>query len=82
LPIKEANRQRIMDAGGTIRQLTPEQRKVWVETMKPVWDKFEGDIGTGSDRRRTVCPTTQADYRLQLSRRARPAGPFSQSPEQ
>jgi C4-dicarboxylate-binding protein DctP len=23
----------------------PEQRKVWVETMKPVWTKFEGDIG-------------------------------------
>jgi len=44
---KEAmNRQRILDAGTTIRVLTPEQRKVWVETMKPVWTKFEGDIGT------------------------------------
>ena len=43
---KEAmNRQRILDAGSTIRVLTPEQRKVWVETMKPVWTKFEGDIG-------------------------------------
>lgn len=40
------NRQRILDAGSTIRVLTPEQRKAWVETMKPVWTKFEGDIGT------------------------------------
>ena len=39
------NRQNIIDAGGTIRELTPEQRKVWVDTMKPVWTKFEGDIG-------------------------------------
>ena len=43
---KEAkNRQNILDAGGTIRELTAEQRQVWVDTMKPVWDKFEGDIG-------------------------------------
>ncbi|GAB4512163.1 MAG: TRAP transporter solute-binding subunit DctP [Roseibium sp.] len=40
-----ANRQNILDAGSTIRELTPEQRKAWVDTMKPVWDKFEGDIG-------------------------------------
>ncbi|WP_113152907.1 DctP family TRAP transporter solute-binding subunit [Nitratireductor sp. OM-1] len=38
-------RQNILDAGGTIRELTPEQRAVWVETMKPVWTQFEGDIG-------------------------------------
>ncbi|MCW9040325.1 MAG: DctP family TRAP transporter solute-binding subunit [Rhodospirillales bacterium] len=43
---KEAmNRQNILKAGGTIRELTPAQRKVWVDTMKPVWDRFEGDIG-------------------------------------
>ena len=29
----------------TVRELTPEQRKAWVDTMKPVWAKFEGDIG-------------------------------------
>lgn len=39
------NRQNILDAGSTIRELTPEQRKAWVDAMKPVWDKFEGDIG-------------------------------------
>ncbi|RLQ88126.1 DctP family TRAP transporter solute-binding subunit [Notoacmeibacter ruber] len=38
-------RQSIMDAGGTIRELTPEQREAWVSTMKPVWQQFEGDIG-------------------------------------
>ncbi|MEQ8306166.1 MAG: DctP family TRAP transporter solute-binding subunit [Hoeflea sp.] len=40
-----ANRQNILDAGGEIRELTAEQRKAWVDVMKPVWAKFEGDIG-------------------------------------
>jgi C4-dicarboxylate-binding protein DctP len=40
-----ACRQNILDAGGAIRELTPEQRSEWVSTMKPVWDQFEGDIG-------------------------------------
>ena len=39
------NRQNILDAGGTIRELSAEQRKAWVDAMKPVWTKFEGDIG-------------------------------------
>ncbi|MEM1300424.1 MAG: TRAP transporter substrate-binding protein DctP, partial [Pseudomonadota bacterium] len=38
-------KQAIIDAGGTVRALTPEQRADWVETMKPVWAKFEGDVG-------------------------------------
>ena len=43
---KEAqNRQNILDAGGTIRELNAEQRQAWVDVMKPVWEKFEGDIG-------------------------------------
>lgn len=41
-----ANRQNILDAGGTIRELDATQRKAWVDAMKPVWSKFEGDIGT------------------------------------
>ncbi|MEP3436592.1 MAG: DctP family TRAP transporter solute-binding subunit [Hoeflea sp.] len=40
------NRQNIIDAGGTIRELNPEQRQAWVDAMKPVWTKFEGDIGS------------------------------------
>jgi len=39
------NRQRIADTGEEIRVLTPDQRKAWVDAMKPVWDKFSGDIG-------------------------------------
>ena len=39
------NRQNILDAGGTIRELTAEQRAEWVAAMKPVWTAFEADIG-------------------------------------
>ena len=43
---KEAqNRQNILDAGGTIRELNAEQRQAWVDVMKPVWEKFKDDIG-------------------------------------
>ncbi|WP_428548605.1 DctP family TRAP transporter solute-binding subunit [Profundibacter sp.] len=43
--VNEAAKQSIIDAGGTIRTLTPEQRQEWVDTMMPVWDKFKGDVG-------------------------------------
>lgn len=39
------NRQRILDAGSTIRELNADQRKAWMDAMKPVWERFEGDIG-------------------------------------
>jgi C4-dicarboxylate-binding protein DctP len=43
---KEAdNRENIIKAGGKINKLTPEQRKQWVDTMKPVWQQFEDGIG-------------------------------------
>ncbi len=43
---KEAeNRENILKVGGKIRELTAAQRKVWIDTMKPVWDRFEKDIG-------------------------------------
>ncbi|MBC7146019.1 MAG: DctP family TRAP transporter solute-binding subunit [Thioclava marina] len=42
----EANsKQSIIDAGGVIRELTPEQRQQWVDVMKPVWDQFKDDVG-------------------------------------
>ena len=44
-PQEAMNRENIIKAGGTVRELTPEQRQVWVDTMKPVWTRFEGDIG-------------------------------------
>ena len=40
-----AARQSILDAGGKIVELTPEQRTVWVETMKPVWSQFAEEVG-------------------------------------
>jgi C4-dicarboxylate-binding protein DctP len=43
--VNEMNKQEIIKAGGVIRTLTPEQRQAWVEAMKPVWKKFEKDIG-------------------------------------
>jgi len=43
--VNEAAKQSIIDAGGVIRTLTPEQRQEWVDTMMPVWDRFKGDVG-------------------------------------
>ncbi|PSL20455.1 DctP family TRAP transporter solute-binding subunit [Shimia abyssi] len=43
--VNNSAKQAIIDAGGTIRSLTPEQRLEWVETMRPVWDKFSKDVG-------------------------------------
>ena len=38
-------KQAIIDAGGVVRELTPEQRAEWVNVMKPVWDQFLDDVG-------------------------------------
>ncbi|MDC0120952.1 DctP family TRAP transporter solute-binding subunit [Amylibacter sp.] len=43
--VNQANRQAIIDAGGEVRTLTSEQRQLWVDAMKPVWSKFESDVG-------------------------------------
>jgi C4-dicarboxylate-binding protein DctP len=43
--VNEGNKQNIIEAGGVVRQLTPEQRQAWVTALKPVWKKFEKDIG-------------------------------------
>ena len=43
--VNQAAKQSIIDAGGTIRELNAEQRQAWVDTMRPVWDKFAGDVG-------------------------------------
>ena len=40
-----ASRQKIVDSGEEIRQLSPEQREAWVKSMEPVWTEFQGDIG-------------------------------------
>ena len=44
--LNQGDKQRILDAGTTeIITLTPEQRELWREAMRPVWKKFEGQIG-------------------------------------
>jgi len=44
--VNQANRDNILKAGGTIRSLTDAQRQAWVDALKPVWKKFEGNIGS------------------------------------
>ncbi len=43
--VNQANKRKIIEAGGIVRTLTPEQRQEWVDALKPVWKQFEGDIG-------------------------------------
>ncbi|NVF16616.1 DctP family TRAP transporter solute-binding subunit [Vreelandella maris] len=43
--INEEAKQKIIEAGGTVRELTSEQRQEWVDAMKPVWNQFEDTIG-------------------------------------
>lgn len=43
--VNEENKAKIIESGGVVRQLTPEQRQAWVDALKPVWSKFEADIG-------------------------------------
>ncbi len=40
-----ANRKKILDANGTIRTLTKEQKDAWRKAMKPVYAKFADQIG-------------------------------------
>ncbi|PAA10776.1 TRAP transporter substrate-binding protein [Pseudomonas fragi] len=44
--LNQTSRQRIADSGNSeIISLTPQQRELWREAMRPVWKKFESDIG-------------------------------------
>lgn len=43
--VNQANRQKIIDAGGVVRTLDAAQRQAWVAALKPVWARFEDDIG-------------------------------------
>ncbi|MEB0204318.1 TRAP transporter substrate-binding protein [Pseudomonas sp. CCC3.1] len=44
--LNKNSRQTIVDSGTSeIITLTPEQREQWREAMRPVWKKFENDIG-------------------------------------
>jgi C4-dicarboxylate-binding protein DctP len=41
------SRQAIIDNGSEVRELTPEQRQLWVAAMSPVWEQFSDEIGEG-----------------------------------
>lgn len=44
--LNQGDKQRIIDAKTSeIIELTPEQRNAWRDAMKPVWKKFEAEIG-------------------------------------
>ncbi|MGR3322327.1 MAG: DctP family TRAP transporter solute-binding subunit, partial [Pseudooceanicola sp.] len=43
--VNQEAKQAVIDAGGTVRELTAEQRQAWVDVMKPVWEEFKGDVG-------------------------------------
>ncbi len=43
--VNQANKANVIAAGGVVRQLTKAQRQEWVNALKPVWKKFEKDIG-------------------------------------
>ena len=44
--LNQSAKQKIIDAKTSeIIELTPEQRALWREAMRPVWQKFEGEIG-------------------------------------
>jgi C4-dicarboxylate-binding protein DctP len=43
--LNQQAKAKIAASNAKIHELTPEQRKKWQEAMKPVWKKFEKDIG-------------------------------------
>lgn len=43
--INADNKNKIINAGGRVRTLTPAQRQAWVRAMQPVWEQFTDDIG-------------------------------------
>lgn len=43
--LNEEAKASVIAAGSEVRQLSEEQRAVWVEAMKPVWEQFSGDVG-------------------------------------
>ncbi|SMN10662.1 TRAP-type C4-dicarboxylate transport system, periplasmic component [uncultured Candidatus Thioglobus sp.] len=43
--VNRQNRDRIIAAGSTIRLLNNAQRQAWVDALKPVWQKFEKNVG-------------------------------------
>ncbi|MCP5420003.1 MAG: TRAP transporter substrate-binding protein [Gammaproteobacteria bacterium] len=50
------DKQAIIDSGKTqVLELTPEEKAAWREVMKPVWDKFSGEIGADNIAAAAAC---------------------------
>ncbi|MEM7545778.1 MAG: DctP family TRAP transporter solute-binding subunit [Pseudomonadota bacterium] len=43
--LAEQNRRKVLEAGSEVRLLSPAERSEWVKVLRPVWDKYETDIG-------------------------------------
>ncbi len=43
--INQDNRQKVLDSGSVVRELTADQKQAWRDAMRPVWDQFADDIG-------------------------------------
>ncbi|MBT4219111.1 MAG: DctP family TRAP transporter solute-binding subunit [Rhodospirillaceae bacterium] len=43
--VNQDNKKKVMEAGGAVRTLNDSQRQAWVKALKPVWAKFEKDVG-------------------------------------
>ncbi len=48
--INQQNKQLIMNAGGNVRTLNDKKRTAWLRAMRPVWKKFEKDVGKDNIR--------------------------------
>jgi len=44
--VNNMNKANVIQAGSTVRTLSNAQRQEWVVALKPVWKKFEGNIGS------------------------------------
>ena len=43
--INAENKRKIVEAGAKIRELTDEERQLWIDRMQPIWKTYEGEIG-------------------------------------
>ena len=43
--VNASAKEAVIAAGGVVRNLTADQRAVWVAAMMPVWAQFVGDVG-------------------------------------
>lgn len=43
--LDEVNRAKVLENGGLVRRLRRKERDAWVAALKPVWGRFEAEIG-------------------------------------